>query len=343
MQVSQAALGGAEGAHASCEVRVEHRGEVRRGIGAGAQQAEPSVVDLGEGEGDLVAAGVAEGHQPAADPQAAQGLPPGGGAHVVEDDVGTPAARVVADGVGYRGVVAQQQVGTEPGRDGELLVAAGHGHHPGTGPPGQLDGGDADGAGGTLDHHTVTGGHLPDGVGGVPGGTPRGGQGRGLVEVDVARHRVRQVGGDRHELGVAARHVPADDPQVGAVAAVAGQAVRARSAAHRRIDHDPVTDLTVGDRGSDRRHVAGDVHAGDVRQTEAGEHSGTAPLKQVEPVEGAGADLDDHVARTGLGVGDLLNAHRLRASEGRLDKCSQLYPSKRSLFTMASRIVIHRP
>ena len=114
----------------------------------------------------------------------------------------------------------------------------------------------------------------------------------------------REAGGNDHVLGEAPGDVPADHPDAGAVPAVPGAAAGARPAAERRVDDHAVAGGVPAHLVADRLDVTGHVHAGDVREAEAGQERGAPALEDVEPVQRAGPYPDEHVMGTGDRVGD---------------------------------------
>src|SRR5260221_11965842 len=216
-QLGEAVGGRPEGPQPASAESVDNSREVRSGVGAGAEQPKPAVVDVGEGERRPIAAGAAEDHQPATQRQAGDRTGPGGSARVIEDEVGAMPAGAIA----YRRrnviVVVHQHVSAELTGDGQLLVVAGDRDYPRACPLSQLDHRDADGAGRGLYDHPLTLLNLPDPVGGPPGGTPGGWQHGYVVEVDMAGQAMSLLFGHRYVLVQTTRHVSADDPQPRAV------------------------------------------------------------------------------------------------------------------------------
>jgi hypothetical protein len=138
---------------------------------------------------------------------------------------------------------------------------------------------------------------VPQAVEGGQAGAHQRGRGH---RVETFGQRGDEAGFQYGVLGVAAVHHDAGDPLARAqdlVAAHAVVAVAARVAeelgTHRRADRGE------RDAGPGRRHHAGDLVAGDER--EPGDGPAALEHVQVRVTDAARDDLDQHLARTGLG------------------------------------------
>jgi hypothetical protein len=111
--------------------------------------------------------------------------------------------------------------------------------------------------------------------------------------------------GRRHhaELGVPAGVVAADHADVGAEAVVAAPAPLALATLQGRVHQHTRTEHRRRHPGAGRHNVAGDVHAGAVRQPAPRQQWRPGPLDDVEPVERRGPHGDEHLARARLRIG----------------------------------------
>ena len=196
-------------------------------------------------------------------------------------------------------------------RLGQPQRAGGHvdGDDPRAGRDRDLDGRQPDPAA-AVHRDPLAGPDLPDLHHRPPGGgvaaAERGGGGEG--QLPGQRDQV-DVGGVQHDL--LGERAPVREARLRLAQAdlvVAGQARRAAAAGAHERDGDPVADPPPAYAVADRRHGAGQLVAGHVRQHDVG----VVPLPgvPVAPADPGGADLDDDPAGRRLPVRDLADVER---------------------------------
>jgi hypothetical protein len=121
----------------------------------------------------------------------------------------------------------------------------------------------------------------------------------------VAGDRPGVLGRHGHPLGQDPAAGDGQDLAVGAGRGVPGKAGRAGAVGEVGLDHDPLADLSVVDSRPHGDDVAAALVPEHPRQ--ARHLPGAVEDRQVRAAEPDPADLDDHVARTGLGLGPVVD------------------------------------
>ena len=160
-------------------------------------------------------------------------------------------------------------------------LAATGADHPGASPAGELHRGRSDRTGRAVDDHRLPRRQLGAIEQGLPGGEAGPGQRRGVDVVDLARFRSQVASLDSHVIG--------------------GRPVTELIGRAKHL----VTDGDAGRPETESGDHPGDLVAGDDRLAEMTGPAGPKGPVQLGVGEAAGGDLDQHVARHGLGVGDI--------------------------------------
>ena len=212
------------------------------------------------------------------------------------------------------GRVVDPVVHPELGGAGELLVGGGVADHGRSRHVRELDGGRADAAADRVDHHGLAGlevaareEHVPRGA---EGDLHRGGLGVGELLGDA--HQVPGRAGE--PLRVAAGGAEADVVGVRAERLAAGAAEAALAAGRHQQRHHAVADLPALDALAELGDPADDLEAEDERRLDR-EARGALADVDVEVVERAGRDVDQHLARAGPRVGNVFEPKHVDSAE----------------------------
>ena len=186
---------------------------------------------------------------------------------------------------------------------------------------GQLNGGNGHAAAGSMDKHRLPGPESACIEQGVVRGHPAGGEYDGMAPRHVTGNRV-QVGLRRQAfLRVTACNGSADDPKK-TVQVVQARQLRALGYfGHGRVYQHPVARSDAGHVRTGLDHRTGNVHPGDVRQTEPGDGEPAVTLRDVKAVYRRCRNLDHRVPRPRFGVGDIPVAEHLRPAMLFIDQC----------------------
>jgi hypothetical protein len=210
--------------------------------------------------------------------------------------------------------VVDRDVETELPRSRQLVVRAGVADHERARQLRELQGGRADPAPDAVDQQGLAGLELRSGEEHVPGGRERDlRRGRGLVgepirDADQVPRRAGEL------LRVAAGGREADEARGQAQRLAAGAAVPAFAARVHQVRHHAVADLPAADALAERGDPPDRLDAEDERRLHVEARDAFAYV-DVEVVEGARRDLDQHLARTGLRIVHLLDLQHVQPAE----------------------------
>ena len=151
----------------------------------------------------------------------------------------------------------------------------------------------------------------------IPHGQVGGGHGGGIGEGNIGGEAIGVDLGDRDEFGVAAVDSRAKEPTAAAELVASGAAPLADTATEARVDHHAVAHADGAYTGTGGNHFTRGVAAEDQRRRELALKSALAlPGEDVQAVESAGTNPNDHVPRTGGGIGPVAILENLHVAVG---------------------------